>query len=309
MKRTTDLCFSSGLGAKSPGAPTKSVVVCNAEKGRGVVVTGGTKGIGFAMARKFASLGHRVVICGRSEDSLRDAMEVMDGNVYGISCDVSEAKSVESLANFATEKLGRIDIWINNAGSNAYSRRDLRDLDPEQIKEVVETNMLGSLLCSRQALRTLESQDPAGGHIFNMEGAGSFGDATATYAAYGATKSSIPQLTASLVEETKKSPVGCHILSPGMVLTDLLLSDSTVLFRRFFNLIAEEPDTVAENIVPRILEVSGTNKKIRFLTVPGAFLKIVVNAIFNRNKFFDDKGERIPGDDSEFDEQRVKKQY
>mmetsp|Transcript_24271 Transcript_24271/g.95535 ORF Transcript_24271/g.95535 Transcript_24271/m.95535 type:complete len:95 (-) Transcript_24271:1119-1403(-) len=94
-----------------------------------------------------------------------------------------------------------------------------------------------------------------------------------------------------------------------MVLTNLLLSDSTVLFRRFFNLIAEEPDTVAENVVPRILEVSGTNKKIRFLTVPGAFLKIVVNAIFNRNKFFDDKGERIPGEASEFDAQRVKKQY
>ena len=110
---------------------------------------------------------------------------------------------------------------VNNAGTNPAAKPFL-DFHPHELERVVSTNMLGSLLCTRHALRQLSSQS-GGGHVFTMEGAGSSGSATPRYAAYGATKSGLRQLQASLREEGRGGGVGVHTASPGMVLTDLLL--------------------------------------------------------------------------------------
>jgi chlorophyll(ide) b reductase len=105
-----------------------------------------------------------------------------------------------------------------------------------------------------------------------MDGRGATGNATPKGAAYGATKSALPQLTKSLAAEVKGSGVSVHITSPGMVITDLLMREENrnrAAFVRIMNILAEKPNTVAEWMVPRMRGVTGNGKYFKFLTAPG----------------------------------------
>jgi chlorophyll(ide) b reductase len=116
---------------------------------------------------------------------------------------------------------------------------------------------------SPQQLRT--------GHVFNMDGAGADGSATANYAAYGATKAGIAHLMESLAAERRAHNlnVGVHTLSPGMVLTGLLLDGATERNKQVFNVLCEHPETAAAYLVPRVRTVIARQEYstyIRFLT-------------------------------------------
>lgn len=122
------------------------------------------------------------------------------------------------------------------------------------LQEIIDTNVYGTIICCREAIRLMTTQ-PAGGHVFNMEGAGSDGNPTRMYAAYGFSKAGMGQLSKSLTDETRGSHVGIHTLSPGIVYTDLLQSGAHSFGRtgRFFiNAVAETPGSVARALVPKI---------------------------------------------------------
>eukprot|EP00252_Welwitschia_mirabilis_P010632 TRINITY_DN2401_c0_g1_i2.p1 TRINITY_DN2401_c0_g1~~TRINITY_DN2401_c0_g1_i2.p1 ORF type:complete len:335 (+),score=58.41 TRINITY_DN2401_c0_g1_i2:113-1117(+) len=218
-----------------------------------VLITGASKGIGYALAEEFLKAGDNVIICSRSEDRIKIAEEKLrrkfGDHAWGTTCDVRDGASVQSLVAFARATMDHIDIWINNAGSNAYNYKPLVENEDESLMEVVATNALGSMICCREAIRMMSSQS-RGGHIFNMDGAGSDGRPTPRYAAYGATKRSIVHLTKSLQAELKMQGIKkivMHNLSPGMVTTDLLMSGSTTKQAKFFiNVLAETPETVAD---------------------------------------------------------------
>ncbi|GAB4852587.1 Probable chlorophyll(ide) b reductase nyc1, chloroplastic [Ancistrocladus abbreviatus] len=273
---------------------------------RNVVITGSTRGLGKALAREFLLSGDRVVVASRSADSV-DAtvkelheslkeMKTVNGEalehakVVGITCDVCEADDVRNLANFAVDELGSIDIWINNAGMNK-GFRPLLQFSDEDVKQIVSTNLVGSILCTREAMRVINSQDK-GGHIFNMDGAGSGGSSTPLTAVYGSTKCGLRQLQASLLKECRRTKVGVHTASPGMVLTDLLLSGSTVRNKQMFNIICELPETVARTLVPRMRVVKGSGKAINYLTPPRILLALVT-AWLRRGRWFDDQGRAL----------------
>jgi chlorophyll(ide) b reductase len=99
-----------------------------------------------------------------------------------------------------------------------------------------------------------------------------------------------------------------HNLSPGMVLTDLLLKDSTVVARRFFNTLAEEPETVAASLAPRILAVQGTRKSISYLSPASAFLKVALGfpQIIQGGRFFDKNGNRVEVSGNRYQENGVR---
>lgn len=80
------------------------------------------------------------------------------GTVLQTSCDISQIDDVQQLAAFAQQKLGRIDIWVNNAGVSQIPKAALADTAAEQIQQVVSTNMLGALLGSKVALQTMNAQ-------------------------------------------------------------------------------------------------------------------------------------------------------
>ncbi|GMP40985.1 hypothetical protein CsSME_00011245 [Camellia sinensis var. sinensis] len=167
-----------------------------------VLITGSTKGIGYALAKEFLKAGDNVIICSRTTERVESALQDLRGefgeqHVWGTKCDVRQGDDVKNLVAFAKEKLKYIDIWINNAGSNAYSYKPLSEASDEDLIEVVTTNTLGLMICCREAIKMMLGQ-PRGGHIFNIDGAGSDGRPTPRFAAYGATKRSVVHLTKSL---------------------------------------------------------------------------------------------------------------
>ncbi|CAN0839617.1 Probable inactive leucine-rich repeat receptor-like protein kinase At3g03770 [Linum grandiflorum] len=251
-----------------------------------VLITGSTKGIGYALAKGFLEAGDNVVICSRSADRVESAVQSLrkefgEQHVWGTTCDVREGKDVKNLVAFAQGKLKYIDLWINNAGSNAYSFKPLAESSDEDLIEVVTTNTLGLMICCREAIIMMLNQ-PRGGHIFNIDGAGSDGRPTPRFAAYGATKRSVVHLTKSLQAELQMQDVQnvvVHNLSPGMVTTDLLMSGATTKQAKFFiNVLAEPPEVVAEYLVPNIRSIPGNGSKrptyIRFLTGLKAYSQI-----------------------------------
>ncbi|CAH9114001.1 unnamed protein product [Cuscuta europaea] len=167
-----------------------------------VLITGGSKGIGYALAKEFLKAGDNVFICSRSAERVDSALEELreetgKQNVWGTKCDVRDSNNVRRLVAFAKQDLKYIDIWINNAGSNAYSYKPLVEASDEDLIEVVTTNTLGLMICCREAIDMMLNQ-PRGGHVFNIDGAGSDGRPTPRFAAYGATKRSVAHLTKSL---------------------------------------------------------------------------------------------------------------
>ena len=226
-----------------------------------VVITGSTKGLGLELARGFLSRGDRVVVTSRDETRVREAVaalrEDFGERVAGVAADVSRPDAVDALTDFASESMGGVDIWINNAGANGYVYENLAESDPEVLREIVLTNSFGTLLCCRSAIRLMATQ-AEGGHVFNMLGAGSDGGPTQKYAAYGHTKAGMAQLTKTLageVKDTGNERVGIHALSPGMVFTELISSGRYAFGsqgRFFVNTLAEPPEVPAAFLVEKV---------------------------------------------------------
>ncbi|CAN6464994.1 unnamed protein product [Victoria cruziana] len=263
-----------------------------------VLITGSSKGIGYALAKEFLKAGDNIIICSRSEERVESAVrslrEEFGQHVWGTVCDVRGGGDVKALVSFAQEKLNHIDIWINNAGSNAYSYKPLTETSDEDLMEVVTTNTLGLMLCCREAIKMMVNQ-PRGGHVFNIDGAGSDGRPTPRFAAYGATKRSVVHLTKSLQAELRMHDINnvmVHNLSPGMVTTDLLMSGALTKQAKFFiNILAEPADVVAAYLVPCIRDVplSGSSRPtyIRFLTGLKAYSQMFSRIAFGarRNRY------------------------
>lgn len=279
-----------------------------ASPGKRIVITGGSKGLGLAMAREFLG-GYpqdSVVLCGRNAERLEAALADLRrqfgaDRVHGTTCDMSSPEDVARLGAFVGERLGGVDIWINNAGE-VTAKRLLADVEAGEVVRVVGTNVIGSLLGSQQAVRLMRQQpatDQPAYHIFNCGFSKWGAKLTKSAVTHKATKRALSQLMESLADELKEAgltSIGVHNLSPGMLLTDLLLKDSTPVTRRFFNALAEEPETVAAVLVPQVRAVQGSGTSIEYLNPADATLRILrgVPQIINGGRFFDKEGNRVP---------------
>ena len=262
-----------------------------------ILITGSTRGLGFELARSFLARGDKVFVTSRDAAKVSEAVATLretfgNDSVAGLEADVSKAASVEAMANACVDTFGGVDVWINNAGSNGYKYDDLEEADPSVLEEVVLTNSLGSLLCTRQAIKTMRKTSGRG-HIFNMEGAGSDGSATRKFAAYGHTKAGMAQLSKTMAEELKDIPIGVHTISPGMVFTELISSGRYAFGsqgRLFVNALAEPADSTAELIVEKLKEATespdSVNRTIaiKILTPDVALRKMFGRFVLGENK-------------------------
>ncbi len=126
-----------------------------------VVITGSSKGIGLAFAKEFLRHGDEVVISSRTRTTIDAAVkeikeEIPNANVFGSICDVTKTDDIEELIDFSASKLSNIDIWINNAGTNGYMYDKLVNIPDDTIKQIVETNLLGTLYASKKVLIFME---------------------------------------------------------------------------------------------------------------------------------------------------------
>ena len=210
---------------------------------------------------------------------------------------------------------------LNNAGM-VSSREPLMSIEPSEVVQVCNTNLTGAILCCQKAIRIMQRQPRGDGsgssrqryHVYNFgfsPWGASFSKSTCTHKS---TKRGLSQLTQSLSEELLEAgvdTVGVHQLSPGMVLTDLLLDGASPVARRFFNVLAEEPEVVAADVVVKVRAVSGTNTSIEFLTLPDAVKRVVLGVpqILGGGRFFDKDGNRVTRDGERYKENGTRLLY
>ncbi|MGH1564409.1 SDR family NAD(P)-dependent oxidoreductase [Mumia sp. DW29H23] len=226
------------------------------------VITGSSKGIGFGLAQELRGRGYDVVVSGRGEASVADAVERLEqaqgtGRVLGLVCDVSDPASVQKLWDSAVAELGTVDLWINNAGV-ARTVHPVVDLRPEWIVEMVTSNMVGTILGSRVAVRGMTAQGH--GQLVNVLGGGSDGKIRPGMTVYGSTKRGLRAFTDALVRETAGGPVKIVSVSPGVVVTDGMIREAKELgpegfarVRKAMNILADPVDEAAPAIVDLIL--------------------------------------------------------
>lgn len=270
----------------------------------GVVVTGATRGLGFELASGFLQAGDRVVVCGREASRVTAALAELKtrhptATVYGTVCDVGAPGAADELASFAKDKIHTVDRWLNNAGAST-STLPLTDIDPHRIAGAVSANVTGTLLGCRAAISLFKPQpSDRSYHVFSY-GFSSWGRSLSkTSATHKASKAAVTVAIDAIADELQASGlvnIGCWQLSPGLVITDLLLEEATSpIARRIFNVLAEEPSTVARDLVPRVRAASGSRGAIEYLTPVGALTAFAARGgqAIAGGRFFDREGARV----------------
>jgi short-subunit dehydrogenase len=226
------------------------------------------------MAREFINQGHNVVVSSRRPEAVDAAVAELRGlspqQVSGLACDVARMADVRALWEHAHHTFGSVDMWINNAG--VTNRKLYLDQIPdEQLETVVQTNVLGLMNCCKVAIAGMLEQGR--GTIFNMEGFGSDGMTKPGMSVYGATKSALKYFTKALVKEYKDTPLIIGYMSPGIVVTDLLMKDlndsQSEEFKQrsgLLNTVADRVETVAPHLVNGALNASKTGVAVRWMT-------------------------------------------
>jgi len=261
-----------------------------------VIITGNTKGFGLALTKEFLKAGDNINISSRNKDRVNDVATSLKtqfpkADIIEYPCDVSNPTSTTELANIAMDKWGKIDIWINNAGTSGISRKPLNEVPVDELQLVINTNVLGTLYGCQAALSVMLKQNR--GHIFNLAGWGSDGRTSELKAVYGTSKAHIPQLTKTLSKEFKKTNIGIHFLSPGMMMTDLVLQHATPDTHRIFNILCEYPEIIAKKFAPKLRTIKGTGNTVQYISRRGLMLRFMT-AWRRKNRFFDEDGNFKP---------------
>ena len=190
-----------------------------------VVITGSTQGIGLGLAREFLRRGHDVMISSRRPQAVAKVVENLrrewpGRKVHGCSCDVGVYADAQNLWDTAVKDLGTVDIWVNNAGTEVGKAMFFMQ-EPASMAATVNTNLIGLMYCNQVAIKGMYQQ--GGGKIFNMEGFGSNGMVRPAVSVYGSTKRALRHFTKSMAAELEGTAVKVCYLSPGIVITDLLV--------------------------------------------------------------------------------------
>lgn len=240
-----------------------------------IVVTGSTRGIGYGLADAFLARGCAVVVSGRNQQSVDTAVQQLSqthdaGRIFGQPCDMQDYDQVQALWDRTRAHFGHVDIWINNAGLINESR-PVWQQDPARMAAVVNTNLTGLLYAAKVVIHGMAEQGY--GHMYNMEGSGSDGAIRAGLTPYGMTKYGVRYLTRALIKETAATPVKISTLSPGMVITEMLVGqyDDPAEFervKRFFNILADDVATVSPWLADRVLANDKAGANIAWLTTP-----------------------------------------
>ncbi len=210
------------------------------------VVTGAGSGIGAASAVALAREGWAVVIAGRRPEPLTDlAAAHADLKLHPIPADVSSEESVRALFDGAVAAYGRVDLLFNNAGMGGPPR-DLDEIPLAEWQAVVDVNLTGAFLCTREAFRVMRHQSPQGGRIIN-NGSISAHAPRPRSIAYTATKHAITGLTKSTSLDGRAYDIACGQIDIGNAATDLTTAMAEGILQADGSL-RSEPRMVVEDV-------------------------------------------------------------
>ena len=189
-------------------------------QGKTAVVTGGTRGIGFAIAKLYLENGANVAICGSRQETVDKALAKLpeyEGKVMGICPDLCDPEAVGAAFAAVKEKFGSLDILANNAGVS--SRASLYDYTIEEISQVIDLNVKAVIVCCQAAARIMKPQ--GGGSIINTSSmVAKVGQPAGC--AYPTSKFAVNGLTVSLSRELAKDQIRVNAVAPGVTRTDMV---------------------------------------------------------------------------------------
>ncbi|MFT6458375.1 SDR family oxidoreductase [Pseudophaeobacter arcticus] len=186
-------------------------------KGKTVVITGASRGIGADAARVFAQAGANLALLARSSDSLAALAQEIGGNALAFACDVSEPAAVAAALQKAHADFGSLDVLINNAGVIDPIAR-IEDADPAAWGQLMDINIKGVFNGIHAALPLMKSG--AGGTIINI-GSGAAYNALEGWSGYCTSKAGVLMLTKALHLEEASNGIRVLSLSPGTVATEM----------------------------------------------------------------------------------------
>lgn len=235
--------------------------------GANVVITGGSQGIGAALADTFSDAGANVLVVARSEDKLKEVASRVDGQY--LVADLGDSDDVDGLVAKCVDTLGSIDLWINNAG--VETDEAFLDVSPAHVRALARLNFEAPLLLTQAVVKHMLTQGK--GHVVQMSsiaGAISFPG----LAAYCGSKAGLTNFTETLRLELADSPIGLTVVSPGPVDTpmwDRIEEEANYTqpalnrFRRMGFLPKIEPEMVAAKTLEAVREDK------RFVRLPARF--------------------------------------
>jgi NAD(P)-dependent dehydrogenase (short-subunit alcohol dehydrogenase family) len=246
-----------------------------------VVITGSTQGLGFGYAQAFLQRGHHVVINGRRQAAVDDAIDRLEadavvggGVAIGQACDVADLAQVQSLWDFAVRSFGPVDIWLHNAGEPRAGTPAAETTDGG-VAAMVRRDPVGSSHSAQIAVAGFAAQ-PRGGKLYlTLCGRGAGAHLPPLTAVHPATARAVRQLAASLVEERRQAKddrVLIGTIGPGLSLTEGLLhglralppAERTTALRQL-DVLGDHVSTTAKWIVDRILAGRRQGEEITWL--------------------------------------------
>lgn len=191
-------------------------------RGKTAMVTGGTRGIGYAVVKLFLENGAAVALCGSRQETVDLALEKLkaenpDYKVMGLCPDLQSPQEIEKAVAAVREKFGRLDIMVNNAGVSA--RDSLYDYKPEDFARTMELNVNAVFYCAQAAAKVMKEQ--GGGVILNTSSMVSIYGQPAGVA-YPASKFAVNGITKSLARELGKDHIRVNAVAPGITRTDMV---------------------------------------------------------------------------------------
>jgi len=232
------------------------------------IVTGAGSGIGRSVVLALLKEGYSVTLAGRREEALQETADyALDrSNLLLVPSDVSQPESVKELFAATKAKFGRLDLLFNNAGTNTADVL-LEDLSYQQWRAVVDVNLTGTFLCTREAFRIMKSQQPMGGRIIN-NGSISAQVPRPNSAPYTATKHAVTGLTKSTALDGRKYNIACGQIDIGNAASDMTgkMNDGVP---QADGSLAPEPTMDVNNVAEAVLYMANLlpEANVLFLTV------------------------------------------
>ncbi|WP_373414076.1 SDR family oxidoreductase [Ensifer aridi] len=237
-------------------------------EGKIALVTGGGTGVGRGIANALSGEGYSLVITGRRPDVLERAAEEIaaetGGGVRAIVCDVGNPDQVAALFGAIQAEFGRLDLLVNNAGSNVPPV-PLEEVTFEQWNGILAANLTGAFLCTQQAFRLMKAQDPRGGRIIN-NGSISATTPRPNSAPYTATKHAITGLTKSTALDGRPFDIACGQIDIGNAATDMTEKMSTGVLQASGE-IAAEPTIPVEHVAEAVVYMASLPLSANVLTM------------------------------------------
>ena len=189
-------------------------------KGKTAIVTGGTRGIGLPIVKKYLENGANVALAGSRKESVDKALQQLsgyEGRVIGIWPDLCDPEAVAKAFAEVKERFGKVDILANNAGIS--SKTSLYDYTLDEFSKIMDLNVKAVFVCSQAAARIMKEQ--GGGVIINTSSmVGEYGQPSGC--GYPTSKFAVNGLTRSLARELAKDQIRVNAVSPGVTRTDMV---------------------------------------------------------------------------------------